>query len=104
MEHERHDRGDGGAAAQIASVSSHMNAYVNGASRVQSPPWREDDKDGHYTFELGENITPRCNDPLNLTHLGNCGSMLLYRYFFACVSILLTNNIGLTFMHTLFSL
>ena len=81
MEHERHDRGDGGAAAQIASVSSHMNAYVNGASRVQSPPWREDDKDGHYTFELGENITPRCNDLLNLTHLGNCGSMLLYRYF-----------------------
>ncbi|XP_024526874.1 serine/threonine-protein kinase AFC3 isoform X1 [Selaginella moellendorffii] len=24
-----------------------------------SPPWREDDKDGHYVFELGENITPR---------------------------------------------
>jgi hypothetical protein len=63
MEHERHDRGDGGAAAQMASVSSHMNPYVNGVVRAQSPPWREDDKDGHYTFELGENITPRCNDP-----------------------------------------
>lgn len=24
-----------------------------------SPPWREDDKDGHYVFELGENLTPR---------------------------------------------
>lgn len=24
-----------------------------------SPPRREDDKDGHYVFELGENLTPR---------------------------------------------
>ncbi|KAJ7523094.1 hypothetical protein O6H91_18G037200 [Diphasiastrum complanatum] len=26
---------------------------------ASSPPWREDDKDGHYMFELGENITYR---------------------------------------------
>lgn len=26
-----------------------------------SPPRREDDKDGHYKFELGENLTSRCN-------------------------------------------
>lgn len=32
---------------------------ANGGSRA-SPPWRDDDKDGHYTFELGENLTPRC--------------------------------------------
>lgn len=25
-----------------------------------SPPWRGDDKDGHYVFELGDNLTPRC--------------------------------------------
>ncbi|GAQ88233.1 putative serine/threonine-protein kinase [Klebsormidium nitens] len=31
---------------------------MNGGNRA-SPPWREDDKDGHYTFELGENLTPR---------------------------------------------
>ncbi|KAH9330954.1 hypothetical protein KI387_003062, partial [Taxus chinensis] len=30
-----------------------------GAQRGVSPPWREDDKDGHYTFQLGENLTPR---------------------------------------------
>jgi hypothetical protein len=37
--------------------------YANGgaAARVASPPWHEDDKDGHYMFELGENITSRCN-------------------------------------------
>eukprot|EP00252_Welwitschia_mirabilis_P021610 TRINITY_DN5584_c0_g1_i6.p1 TRINITY_DN5584_c0_g1~~TRINITY_DN5584_c0_g1_i6.p1 ORF type:complete len:393 (-),score=43.28 TRINITY_DN5584_c0_g1_i6:159-1337(-) len=27
--------------------------------RPPSPPWRQDDKDGHYVFELGENLTPR---------------------------------------------
>lgn len=31
---------------------------VNGLA-IQS--WHEDDKDGHFVFELGENITPRCN-------------------------------------------
>nr|CAB3477485.1 unnamed protein product [Digitaria exilis] len=25
-----------------------------------SPPWREDDRDGHYVFDLGENLTRRC--------------------------------------------
>lgn len=25
-----------------------------------SPPWRPDDKDGHYVFAIGENLTPRC--------------------------------------------
>ncbi|KAJ3671102.1 hypothetical protein LUZ60_008528 [Juncus effusus] len=24
-----------------------------------SPPWREEDRDGHFMFELGENLTPR---------------------------------------------
>jgi dual-specificity kinase len=26
-----------------------------------SPPLREDDKDGHYVFAVGDNLTPRCN-------------------------------------------
>ncbi|KAH6559449.1 hypothetical protein KP509_1Z008500 [Ceratopteris richardii] len=55
MEHERHDRG--GAAVQAGTGPASMNAC--GTTRAQSPPWREDDKDGHYVFELGENITPR---------------------------------------------
>lgn len=32
-----------------------------GVARNGSPPWREDDKDGHYMFELGDNLTSRCN-------------------------------------------
>ncbi|XP_068651987.1 serine/threonine-protein kinase AFC3 isoform X2 [Aristolochia californica] len=27
--------------------------------RPHSPPWREDDRNGHYVFDLGENLTPR---------------------------------------------
>ncbi|WOL01360.1 serine/threonine-protein kinase AFC2 isoform X1 [Canna indica] len=33
--------------------------YMKGLIRDPSPPWREDDKDGHYKFELGENLTAR---------------------------------------------
>lgn len=33
--------------------------FVKGVTRNGSPPRREDDKDGHYVFELGENITSR---------------------------------------------
>ena len=32
-----------------------------------SPPWREDDRDGHYVFDLGENLTRRCERPDSLT-------------------------------------
>ncbi|XP_065849711.1 serine/threonine-protein kinase AFC3 isoform X2 [Euphorbia lathyris] len=31
-----------------------------GASRHTSPPRRDDDREGHYVFNLGENLTPRC--------------------------------------------
>ncbi|KAL9665751.1 hypothetical protein QQ045_000071 [Rhodiola kirilowii] len=27
--------------------------------RSDSPPWRKDDKDGHYSFAMGDNLTPR---------------------------------------------
>ncbi|KAL9271743.1 Serine/threonine-protein kinase AFC2-like protein [Drosera capensis] len=33
--------------------------FITGVPRTGSPPWRDDDKDGHYTFELGENLTSR---------------------------------------------
>lgn len=35
--------------------------FVKGVARNGSPPWREDDKDGHYMFAIGENLTSRCN-------------------------------------------
>lgn len=28
-------------------------------SRQLSPPWRNDDRQGHYLYSLGENLTPR---------------------------------------------
>ncbi|XP_040989395.1 serine/threonine-protein kinase AFC2 isoform X1 [Juglans microcarpa x Juglans regia] len=33
--------------------------YEKGVARNGSPPRRDDDKDGHYMFELGENLTSR---------------------------------------------
>lgn len=42
--------------------SSSTMKFKVGSSRNASPPWRSDDKDGHYMFELGENFTPRCNN------------------------------------------
>lgn len=33
--------------------------YYNELPRHVSPPWRVDDKDGHYVFGVGENLTPR---------------------------------------------
>ncbi|XAR64475.1 Dual-specificity kinase [Bertholletia excelsa] len=37
----------------------HANLLVKGLAQKGSPPWRGDDKDGHYMFELGENLTQR---------------------------------------------
>ncbi|KAK9675510.1 hypothetical protein RND81_11G011500 [Saponaria officinalis] len=37
----------------------HPSHFVKGLVHKGSPPWRDDDKDGHYIFELGENLTPR---------------------------------------------
>ncbi|KAG8078429.1 hypothetical protein GUJ93_ZPchr0007g3046 [Zizania palustris] len=33
--------------------------YYTGPPCNLSPPWRPDDKDGHYVFAVGENLTPR---------------------------------------------
>ncbi|MED6209973.1 CAAX prenyl protease 1, variant 3 [Stylosanthes scabra] len=43
-------------------VSNHVyssSMFYRGMSRNGSPPWRPDDKDGHYVFAVGENLTPR---------------------------------------------
>jgi dual-specificity kinase len=44
-------------------------------ARNGSPPWREDDKDGHYIFELGDDLTPRCNPTFLLPK--NCFDKIL---------------------------
>jgi dual-specificity kinase len=33
--------------------------FYNGLPRQGSPPWRPDDKDGHYVFVVGDTLTPR---------------------------------------------
>ncbi|KAL2484494.1 Serine/threonine-protein kinase AFC2 [Abeliophyllum distichum] len=35
------------------------NLYTRGLAERSSPPWRDDDKNGHYVFDLGENLTSR---------------------------------------------
>ncbi|ONK61891.1 uncharacterized protein A4U43_C08F34640 [Asparagus officinalis] len=48
--------------------SSHIfsSYYYPGMPHHASPPWREDDKDGHYVFAVGDNLTPRCNFRISL--------------------------------------
>ncbi|URE07351.1 serine threonine-protein kinase [Musa troglodytarum] len=47
-------------AAQMATMNQHLQSfYYGGVPRYGSPPWRGDDKDGHYIFGIGENLTPR---------------------------------------------
>ncbi|XP_047310488.1 serine/threonine-protein kinase AFC2-like isoform X1 [Impatiens glandulifera] len=42
------------------SSSDHTSTFfVKGLAGNVSPPWRSDDKEGHYMFELGENLTSR---------------------------------------------
>lgn len=37
-----------------------ISMYHEEVARNGSPPWRDDDKDGHYMFAVGENLTTRC--------------------------------------------
>lgn len=41
-------------------LPDHAGLLVKGLAEKGSPPWRDDDKDGHYMFALGENLTPQC--------------------------------------------
>uniref|UniRef100_A0A5B6YQU4 Uncharacterized protein n=1 Tax=Davidia involucrata TaxID=16924 RepID=A0A5B6YQU4_DAVIN len=48
--------------ASSRAPSDHTSSlFVKGVARNGSPPWRGDDKDGHYMFALGDNLTSRCN-------------------------------------------
>uniref|UniRef100_A0A0C9RVL8 dual-specificity kinase n=1 Tax=Wollemia nobilis TaxID=56998 RepID=A0A0C9RVL8_9CONI len=48
--------GNGGFLFSSAGVSL---PHKTCSTRNESPPWRDDDKDGHYMFALGENLTHR---------------------------------------------
>lgn len=44
-----------------SDLTTSSSLFEKGVARNGSPPRRDDDKDGHYMFELGENLTSRCN-------------------------------------------
>ncbi|KAJ8438579.1 hypothetical protein Cgig2_024668 [Carnegiea gigantea] len=52
--------------------SSH---FMKGLIHKGSPPWRDDDKDGHYVFKLGENLRP-CYKILRKIGEGTFGQVL----------------------------
>nr|QGP73796.1 Tubby-like F-box protein 3 [Sedum alfredii] len=41
------------------TLFSHGVSHPHVIPRSDSPPWRKDDKDGHYTFAIGDNLTHR---------------------------------------------
>ncbi|OVA18264.1 Protein kinase domain [Macleaya cordata] len=45
----------------VASRNVCASLYYKAQLHNGSPPWRNDDKDGHYTFVIGENLSARCN-------------------------------------------
>ena len=46
---------------EFVSNYPYSSLFYKGVTRNGSPPWRPDDKDGHYIFAIGENLTARCN-------------------------------------------
>lgn len=40
-------------------TNGYSSLYYKAQPRNGSPPWRNDDKDGHYTFSIGDNLTHR---------------------------------------------
>ncbi|XVE92299.1 hypothetical protein REPUB_Repub01dG0085100 [Reevesia pubescens] len=41
------------------ALPDHTSLFEKGMAQKVSPPWQDDDKDGHYMFSLGENLTSR---------------------------------------------
>ncbi|XP_004515857.1 serine/threonine-protein kinase AFC2-like isoform X1 [Cicer arietinum] len=47
------------APSGVPAENTTSSLFVKGVARNGSPPWRDDDKDGHYMFAVGENLTSR---------------------------------------------
>ncbi|CAL0326824.1 unnamed protein product [Lupinus luteus] len=43
----------------VAPNHAYPSMFFRGMTRNGSPPWRPDDKDGHYVFAVGDSLTPR---------------------------------------------
>lgn len=72
---------------------TYSSMFYREMPRDGSPPWRPDDKDGHYVFAIGENLTPRCKFFLQfrtLVHFFMCKYIHVYVYcFFICLIVIL---------------
>ena len=77
------------SAAPSSENTTASSLFVKELARNGSPPLREDDKDGHYMFELGENLTSRCNYTLTII---NSFSLLVVD---GCVQVHLTRSVFL---------
>ncbi|KDP26676.1 hypothetical protein JCGZ_17834 [Jatropha curcas] len=54
-----HEVGNGTSIGTSRVLPDNASLFVKGLTQKGSPPWRDDDKDGHYMFALGENLTSR---------------------------------------------
>ena len=55
-------------ALQDANSTNQQDSRDNRQQESVSQ-WHADDKDGHYNFKDGENLTPRCNQSMQYIHL-----------------------------------
>ncbi|PKA65698.1 Serine/threonine-protein kinase AFC2 [Apostasia shenzhenica] len=54
------DVGDISSLVSLGTLSNrNCSLHAKGVAQNPSPPWREDDKDGHYMFAIGDNLTSR---------------------------------------------
>lgn len=81
------DVGNFSSYAPSRGTSEHTTISLNvkGVARNCSPPWRDDDKDGHYMFALGENLTSRCN--YTLLSLRNLYSYIMVKFSLFSIGI-----------------
>ncbi|XP_021634411.1 serine/threonine-protein kinase AFC2 isoform X3 [Manihot esculenta] len=47
------------SSGATSDLTTSTSLFVKGVATNGSPPWREDNKDGHYMFAIGENLTSR---------------------------------------------
>ncbi|EOY00687.1 Uncharacterized protein TCM_010612 [Theobroma cacao] len=57
--HNGQDVGNVTSFGPSRALPDNASLFEKGLAQKVSPPWQDDDKDGHYMFALGENLTSR---------------------------------------------
>uniref|UniRef100_A0A0A9EXK7 AFC2 n=1 Tax=Arundo donax TaxID=35708 RepID=A0A0A9EXK7_ARUDO len=75
------------AVALGLSSGGIVSSQENKVPRLGSPPLREDDKDGHYVFAVGDNLTPRykINAKMGEGQLGLSSTTIDAKQFLRCI-------------------